>query len=104
MREVGVHLDDAVRAELEGSRDARAIGGAEALFGGAVEDVDAGIRGGEGVRDPAGAVGRIVVDDEHLELRRLLEDRRDDERQVLGFVVCRKDDHRPAHGRLRARE
>jgi len=50
------------------------------------------------VGDLARSVRAVVVDDQHLERRVLIEDLRDDQRQVLRFVVRRQDHDRPGHG------
>jgi hypothetical protein len=62
--EVGVHLQDEVGAAVEGAAEARQVGRAEAFLAGPVEDLDARVGGREAVGDTAGAVGRVVVDDE----------------------------------------
>ena len=54
---VGVHFDDGAVAVFAGPGERGEVGGPEALFLGAVEDVDALVGLGEGVGDVAGAVG-----------------------------------------------
>ena len=67
--EVGVHLDDGRRAAAERDPEAIEIGAAEALLGRPMADADARVAGGQLVGEPAGAVGRAVVDDEQRRRR-----------------------------------
>ena len=86
-------------------RDAEPIevGPPETLLRRPMTDPDPRIRGGQLVGDPAGAVGRAVVDDEDRRGGQRLEDRGGDRADVLGLVVGREDDpdggRGSAHGR-----
>ena len=64
VREVGVHLDDEIRAPGKGVIEPGDVGGAEALLRRSVKHLDVVTLGREAVGDLAGAVGRVVVDDE----------------------------------------
>ena len=58
------------------------------MFAGAMEDVDARLGGRELVGKLAGAVGRIVVNDEHLERGRgQLADAGEQRFEIVEFVV-----------------
>ncbi len=46
---------------------AGAIGPAQPVFFRAMEDVDGGVPGGQIIGDLAGAIGRIVIDDEQVD-------------------------------------
>ncbi len=74
MRPVGVHLDDAPGAAREHVGEAVDVGPAEALLAGAMEDLDARVRGGQAVGQRPGAVGRGVVDDEQVRAGQRVED------------------------------
>ena len=60
---VGVHLAHDLRALGERALEARDVGGAEAELGGPVDDL-----GAERLRERAGAVGRVVVDHDDVEV------------------------------------
>ena len=95
VREVGVHLEDVAGAGRERAREARQVGRAEALAHGPVQHLDlARVRRGQLVGDGAGAVGGVVVDDEHPKAlgRDLAEHATrggDDGLEVLGLVEGR---------------
>lgn len=55
--EVAIHFEDELVVLFESPFESGAIGAAEAGFGGAVEDVDGGVGGGELVGELAGSVG-----------------------------------------------
>ena len=93
MGEVGVHLDDPLGAAVEGDAEAGQVGGPEALLArrGGAPTIDSS--GREAVGDLAGAVGRVVVDDQDPPRGgQLLEHGADDPLEVLGLVVGREDD------------
>ncbi|GIW20608.1 MAG: hypothetical protein KatS3mg065_0904 [Chloroflexota bacterium] len=69
MGEVGVHLADDPRPAGEGDPEAVEVGPPEAGLAGPVADADPRVGGGELVGEAAGAVGRVVVDDEERRLR-----------------------------------
>ena len=75
MAEVGVHLDDDAGAAVERGAEPVEVGPAQALLGRAVPHADARIGGGQLVGQAAGAVGRVVVDDEQRRARQSAEDR-----------------------------
>jgi hypothetical protein len=64
VREVRVHLEDAVVVALQRVAEAGHVGGPQALLAGAVQDVQAGILPGQVIGQRAGAIGRGIVDDE----------------------------------------
>jgi hypothetical protein len=90
---VGVHLADRVVARCERPGEARTVGGAEAGFGWPVQHVHAVVALGEPIRDIPGAVGGVVVDDEHVGAGRPAH-RFDDAAQRRRLVVRRDDDDR----------
>ncbi|MFM1943061.1 MAG: hypothetical protein RI897_2043 [Verrucomicrobiota bacterium] len=55
--EVAVHFEDELVILFKCPFESGAIGAAEAGFGGAVQDVDGGVRGGELVGELAGSIG-----------------------------------------------
>jgi len=113
MREVGVHLEDALGAHLEGTPEPGDVGLAEALLRVAMEHRDVGEVTRELVGDLAGAVRRVVVDDERMQGDALavrdLADTGHRVTDVLSLVVGGEDDdvHGPSispsgRGSLRA--
>ena len=96
MREVGVHLEEEVGALLHRLTEAGDVGLAQAFLGGAVQDGDVRVLFGEAVGEPAGAVGRVVVDDQRVELNAVavgdLANAVEGVRQVLALVVGGNDD------------
>ena len=82
MAEVGVHLEDQVVPVLERPAEAREVGLPQPGLARPVQHVDPRLGGGQLVGQLAGAVGRIVVHDQHVELGILLQDLGHDERQV----------------------
>ena len=83
MGEVGVHLHDVARARAEGMPEAGQVGRSQPGSFGAVQHLDLRVLGGEAVGQAAGAVGRVVVDDQDAKACR---------RGVAQNVVCGGDD------------
>ena len=109
MREIGVHLADDSEVALEAPGEAGAIGVAESVLAGAVQDVQPGPRGGHAIGQRSCAVRRGVVDDEQLDPARLALERLDELVQRAGLVVGgnhdedgRDDVHEPRMRSLRA--
>jgi hypothetical protein len=105
VREVGVHLDDALRARRERVPEARQVGLPEPALAGPVEHLDDAELRADALGDRAGAVRRGVVDDEDAMVlrRRLREHLGDAAQQPLdrsGLVICRHD--HPGGGRHEA--
>src|SRR5207248_10148372 len=50
---------------------------------------------GQAIHDLTGAVGRVVVDDQYIEVGRLAQNRRYDRLDIVPFVVRWQDDDRP---------
>ena len=96
VRQVGVHLEEQVGAAGQRVAKAGDVGLAEALLAGAVQHLDVGVLAGQAVGQLAGAVGRVVVDDQRVELQVVavgdLADALEGVPQVVAFVVGRKDD------------
>jgi hypothetical protein len=96
--QVGVHLDDQLRAGRQRLAEAGEVGAAEAVLARAVQDADVAVVAGELVGQLAGAVGRGVVDDEHGGVDGRSAGREGgsgaghDRREVLAFVEGRQDD------------
>ena len=93
MGEVGVHMAD----ESGGAGERRAqpgdIGRPEALLSRPVQNLHAGVRGREPVRDVAGPVRRRVVHDQDPRPRGQVPQRPlDHRREVVGLVVGRDDE------------
>ena len=93
--EVGVHLEHVLVVALQRPLEPGDVGRAKAHLARAMEDVDSGVGARELIGDHAGPVGRVVVDDQHVEPRVLLQNLRHDLGQVHRFVVRRDDDQRP---------
>ncbi len=86
--EVAVHLDNHLAARLrEQVPEGLAVRRTQPFLVGSMENVDVVIRQRELIRKLAGAVGRIVVNDEDVRSGHALPDRGDDRAQVLSLVV-----------------
>ena len=96
MREVAVHLEDQIGTVGEGAAEDGDVRRAEPLLRPAVQDGDEGEVLREPVGDLAGAVGRVVVDDEDVDAERLegAQHRLD----VGALVIGREADRRLRHG------
>jgi hypothetical protein len=98
MRAVGIHLNDEVRLEREGGAKAFLVCRTDAHLRAVIHQVDAGIGGRHLGHHGRRAIGRIVVDHDHLTIGR---------RQHLGheladrfaLVVRGNDDDGPGHRR-----
>ncbi len=91
MREVGVELGDRGIAVLERPVESGAVGVAEAVLAGTVQDVQPRPRRGHAIGECAGAVGRGVVDDQDVDPGRVALERLDETVQRRGLVVGRDD-------------
>jgi len=104
VREVGVHLEHEVGAGVEHPAEARQIGASQTLLARSVKDLHLGELGGELVGQDAGAVGRVVVDDQQVMLepggRELRENGPHERVDVLGLVVRREHKPGTGHGRV----
>ena len=93
MGEVGVHLADELCAARQRLAKAGDVGRAEALLARPVEHRDVRVLGRQPVGDLPGAVGRGVVDDQHVAGRvQALAHRGDDGLEVRGLVVGGEDE------------
>ena len=96
MGEVGVHLQHVAGAVVERVAEAGEVGRADAVLLGAMQHMHPLVLGGQPIGDLAGAVGRAVVDDQHVEAARAPARREhlarggDDRLDVLGLVVGRQ--------------
>ena len=101
MGEVGVHLEDALGAPGESLAEPGEVRRGEALLAGPVQDADVRHLARELVRQLAGAVRRVVVDDQRVQLHAVtvghLADAAQGVAQVLALVVRGEDDD--VHGR-----
>ena len=95
VRVVGVHLEDELVAVLDGIVKAEYVRGAQAHLAGAVQRADPRIRRADLVDELAGAVGRVIVDDQDVGLGREAQDVRDQAGDILALVIGRDDDQRP---------
>src|SRR4051794_27930911 len=101
MRSVGVHLHESVVLVVrEAPAEAGPIGHSQALLGRPVQHVDRGVGFGQPIGDPAGAVRRIVVDDENVGVGRTSAQLAHEPLDVLGLIEGRDDDQ----GRHRRRQ
>ena len=95
MREVGVHLQHQVGACLEGCGEARQVRPAETGLARPVQDLNLVELSRQPVGDPAGAVGGVVVHDQHRVRHshglQPLSGRANQGLDVLGLVVGRED-------------
>ena len=107
VRQVRVHVTDEVGVAREHAPEPVDVGAAEAPAPAAVQDVHSlRMLAGEGVGHLAGAVGRVVVDDEHAVVA-LPEHVRDQHREVVALVVGRDHDgdvHAPCDSSWKARQ
>ena len=95
MGEVGVHLQHQAGAGLERPVESGDVGGAEAFLARAAQDLDLLVPGREPLGDLPGAVGRVVVDDQHpARGRHLGQDRLDDRLDIRRLVVGREHEPR----------
>src|SRR5205814_1560671 len=85
--EVGVQVLQQVVPVRHRVPHGREGGGAQAELAGAVHHLDAGVLGGQFVGQPAGAVGRVVVDHQHVRVRGVGVDVGDQRGQVVPLVV-----------------
>ena len=99
--EVGVHVDEEIVVLLHGVAHAGQDGGAEAELAGAVHDVHARIGRRHLVGQLAGAVGRIVVDDQHVRRGQFVVNSLHERTEVVALVVGgqRNQDARFGSGR-----
>lgn len=92
--EIGVHLVDALISAAEHAVEAGQVGCAQALLALAAEQVDAaGASLHHAAHERGRAVGRVVVDDEHVEVAVEGEHRVDDGLDVLLLIICRYNHH-----------
>lgn len=97
MRQVGVHLGDDLRADVERQLEPGDVGLAEAHLAGVVDYPEAKfVRGGQPLGKLTGAIGGAVVDDYEADAVDLQRRQPFDElREVLGLVEGRDDDGHP---------
>lgn len=101
MREVRVHLQDGVGGTLQGPGEGGEIGPAQAFLRGTVQRLDAArMRGGQGLRDGAGAVRRGVVDDQEAKGGLKPQDLLGQGAQVIGLVVGGQEDQGVSEGHV----
>jgi hypothetical protein len=98
VREIGVHLQHPVRAELDGAPETRDAGQAAPPILRAMQQMYPRIGGRAFPDDTPGAVRRIVVDDQRLPFRSLRENRVEQRPDVLGLIVGRQHGHESRHG------
>ena len=85
--EVGVHLHHRVGVgTVEDPPKPGAVGGTEALLRRAVQDRDPRLPRSNGVGQVPRSIGGAIIDDQHVGLRKSLEDRAEDALQVLDLV------------------
>ena len=72
--------------------ETRDVGASQSVLFGTVQHVDVGILAGDFVGERPGSIGRIVVDDEHIEHRWLGHETLDELRQIVALIVGRDDD------------
>ena len=103
VRKIAVHLANVVIAALEGPVKAGKIGTTEALLLRAMEHVHPIVLDGQTIGDLARAVGRAIVDHEHVtnDRRTLARDANclDHVLEVLAFVIGRQTDDETLCGR-----
>jgi len=91
--EVGVDLDDHVGTTVDGPPEPVAVRRPETPAAGPHEHVDAAELGVEAPGHVGGAVGAVVVDDEHADAGHGLAQQVDELGEVLGLVVRRHHGH-----------
>ena len=103
VREVGVHLQDVLVVARQRPPEAGNVRRAESHLPGSGEQMHASVDRGDLLHDGTGAVGRPVVDHEHVDARVLLEHGLDQPPNILPFVERRDDDERASGPFVRVR-
>ena len=98
MREVSIHAEDNGRAVGQRLLEAGDVGGAQAKLAGAMDDTYQAVLACQPVCNVAGAIGRIVVNDDHLQAQAKIENLRDKTFDILSLVVGWNDDCPPGAG------
>ena len=91
VREVCVHLKDEGVVALERPLEPRQIRTAKSLLPCAMKHMNARIGGGQLIGELSGAVGRVVINHQHVESLILRKDQRHDASDVFTLVVGRYD-------------
>ena len=97
MREVGVHLEEAVVALLQALLECLHVGRAQAELARPVHHLDVIVLARDRVGDRAGPVGRVVIDDHQVRFGERGTHRVDEARQVVLLVVSGGDDEGSGH-------
>lgn len=92
MRKIGIHLNDQVGPQLEGTGKARAVGRPEPLFARPVKNVNTRIPGDQAVGDITRPVRGVIINNEDLVLGIDPKNGRTDALEVLLLVIGRYDD------------
>src|SRR5262245_20121012 len=90
--EVGVHLEDVLGPLIERVAEAVAVGRTQPQLARSLEQMDARRGGHPLLHDRGGAVGRVVVDDEDVQVEGQRHQSVEQRRNVLAFVVGGDDD------------
>lgn len=93
--EVGVHRADVGIALLNTVAKACSVGGAKPQLAGAMQHVHPWIAGSKGIGDGSSAVGRGIINDQHMDITGQTAQALNQPRQVLSFVVSGHNDQRP---------
>ena len=104
MREVGIHFDNKLIASVETPFEAHDVSRAEPQLSAAFQQVQAAVPLLLHSFDNGGSpVGRVVVDNQHIEHHRKREHGVDDVLDIFFFVVCGNNHHtvRLVHSLLR---
>ena len=92
MGAVGIHLDEDVVAVVQTPVEPGKVSGTEAFLALAMHDENVIVCRRQTVRDLTGAVRRIVIGDENIDLRISAAGARDNSLDILRLVVGRNDD------------
>ena len=98
MAPIGIERDENFVVVLNRIPGGRKRGGAEALLAGAVKAVEPRLASGPLVAPAAGAVRRIVVDDQNVHIWQHAKYFVDQAWQILDLVVGSQSDERAGHG------
>lgn len=96
MAEVCIHVDKQFVVMVNAEQETGCHGGAQSQFSGPVQDMQPGFAESQLFDQLSGAIGRVVIDDEDLQIGAQGQQQRQQFAQVIDFVVgteCNEDTH-----------
>jgi hypothetical protein len=94
MRKIRIHGHNRLQTKRHGETHTGDMCCAQAKLGRTVQGMDTRVLGREGIDDLAGAIRRIVIDDNHMRTDRQCEDLTDEGRYVVALIIGRNDNRR----------